>query len=213
MLIPEISNYNSNDEKWKAEDQWVCNKWTRGTLLQLKDDKKSGLFGLVRLLTCIQDLYKNNDEYKQRLPESFKNNDNLKNLFKKLKENILKKEWNGKKFANDDKNGPLRCPKNKNKDMILEIFEKPLIDSLKQLHENKTSINANLNYAKKILNYVCEYDYSADNDQIVTGVFERMESESLLFKTVSFLSFLGIDSIVKNIITMSLPDKKFLDDL
>ena len=208
-LIPEISNYDSEEKNWKAEDQWVCNKWTRGTLLQLKDDTEKGLFGLVRLLTCIQDLCEKNDEYKQRLPESFKDNNDLKNLFTALKEKILEKEWKGKKFANDDITGPLRSPKN-NKDMILEIFEKPLIDSLKQLHENKAIINMNLNYAKEILNYVCAYDYSADNDQITTGVFEKMESKSLLFKAVSFL---GISSIVKDIIEMSLPNKEFLKNL
>jgi len=209
-LIPEISNYDSNEENWKAEDQWVCKKWTRGTLLQLKDDNEKGLFGLVRLLTCIQDLYEKNDEYKQRLPEAFKDNNQLKNLFTKLKNEILQKEWNRKKFADDDKTGPLRSLK-KNKDMIFEIFEKPLIDSLKQLHENKKIINMNLNCAKEILNYVCAYNYSADNDQITTGVFEKMKSKSFLFKAVGFFDFLG--NIVKRIIKMSLPNKKFLNDL
>ena len=210
MLIPEISKYDSNEENWEAEDQWVCKKWTRGTLLQLKNDNEKGLFGLVRLLTCIQDLYEKNDEYKQRLPESFKDNDDLKNLFTALKEKILEKKWKGKKFANDDITGPLRSTKN-NKDMIFEIFEKPLIDSLKQLHENKNIINMNLNYAKEILNYVCAYNYSANNDQIATEVFEKMKSENFLFKAVSFFSLLG--NIVKSIIKMSLPDKNFLENL
>ena len=222
-LIPEISEYNSNEGNWKAEDQWVCNKWTRGTLLQLKDDNKNGLFGLVRLLTCIKELYENNNEYKQRLPNSFSSNNTLNTMFENLKTKILeqkyKKIWKEKNeeikdndyisFVNDDKTGPLRS-KNNNKDMIFEIFEKPLIESLKQLHENKTSINVYLNYAKEILNYVCAYDYSADNDQITTGVFDRMQSKSFIFKTFSFF---GIDGIVKNIIKMSLPNKEFLKDL
>ena len=226
MLIPEISEYNSNERNWNAEDQWVCKKWTRGTLLQLKDDNEKGLFGLVRLLTCIKELYENNDEYKQRLPNSFFINNTFNTMFENLKTKILeqkyKKIWEKKNedkkikdkdsisFFDDDITGPLRSTK-KNKDMILEIFEKPLIDSLEQLHENKNIINMNLNYAKEILNYVCAYNYSADNDQIATEVFEKMKSESFLFKTVGFFSFLG--DIVKSIIKMSLPDKNFLENL
>lgn len=226
MLIPEISEYNSNERNWNAEDQWVCKKWTRGTLLQLKDDNEKGLFGLVRLLTCIKELYENNDEYKQRLPNSFFINNTFNTMFENLKTKILeqkyKKIWKKKNedkkikdkdsisFFDDDITGPLRSTK-KNKDMILEIFEKPLIDSLKQLHENKNIINMNLNYAKEILNYVCAYNYSADNDQIATEVFEKMKSENFVFKAVSFFSFLG--DIVKSIIRMSLPDKNFLENL
>ena len=226
MLIPEISEYNSNERNWNAEDQWVCKKWTRGTLLQLKDDNEKGLFGLVRLLTCIKELYENNDEYKQRLPNSFFINNTFNTMFENLKTKILeqkyKKIWEKKNedkkikdkdsisFFDDDITGPLRSTK-KNKDMILEIFEKPLIDSLKQLHENKNIINVNLNYAKEILNYVCAYNYSANNDQIATEVFEKMKSENFLFKAVSFFSLLG--DIVKSIIRMSLPDKNFLENL
>ena len=210
-LIPEISNYDSNEENWKAEDQWVCNKWTRGTLLQLKDDNNSGLFGLVRLLTCIQDLYKNNDEYKQRLSEPFKDNDKLNELFKALKKDIVEKEWNGKKFVNDDETGPLRSKNNK--DMIFEIFEQPLIKSLKQLHENKGYIKENktiANLAKEILNYVCAYDYSEDNDTITKGVITKMiERRTGVEKGIVWF----FQKLIKLIIKMSLPNKENLKDL
>ena len=207
-LIPEISNYDSNEKNWKAEDQWVCNKWTRGTLLQLKADNDNGLFGLVRLLTCIKELYENNDEYKQRLPESFKENDELNRLFIKLKEEILKKEWNGKKFANDDIAEPLRSKNNK--DMIFEIFEKPLIESLKQLHKNSGSVNRFLNLSKVILNYVCAYDYSENNDTIAEKVVKKMETSEIWW-IKNLASLFG--GLVKIIIEMSLPNKKFLEDL
>ena len=210
-LIPEISNYDSNEENWKAEDQWVCNKWTRGTLLQLKDDNNSGLFGLVRLLTCIQDLYKNNDEYKQRLSEPFKDNDKLNELFTALKKDIVEKEWNGKKFVNDDETGPLRSKNNK--DMIFEIFEQPLIKSLKQLHENKGYIKENktiANLAKEILNYVCAYDYSEDNDTITKGVITKMiERRTGVEKGIVWF----FQKLIKLIIKMSLPNKENLKDL
>ena len=208
ILISEISNYDSNEENWEAEDQWVCKKWTRGTLLQLKDDTEKGLFGLVRLLTCIQNLYKNNDEYKQRLPKSFKDNDKLKNLFTELKKEILKKEWKGKNFANDDITGPLRSTNNK--DMILEIFEKPLIESLKQLHENSWYVGNSLDYAKEILNYVCAYDYSKDNNTITEGVINKMiERRNGLEK----IGVWTLQKLIKLIIKMSLPNKEFLKDL
>ena len=212
-LISGLSNYDSDEKNWNAENQWVCNKWTRGTLLQLKDDNNSGLFGLVRLLTCIQDLYKNNDEYKQRLPEAFKDNDQLNKLFSALKKDIVEQEWNGKKFVNDDITGPLRSQNNK--DMIFEIFEKPLIESLKQLHENKMYVKDSLGYAKKILNYVCQYDYSVPNDKIAQKVTEKIKAENPLVNIVSgFVSLVfNLDASIKNIIEASLPNKKFLKDL
>ena len=210
-LISEISNYDSGEKNWEAKDQWVCNKWTRGTLLQLKDDNNSGLFGLVRLLTCIQDLYKNNDEYKQRLSEPFKDNDKLNELFTALKKDIVEKEWNGKKFVNDDETGPLRSKNNK--DMIFEIFEQPLIKSLKQLHENKGYIKENktiANLAKEILNYVCAYDYSEDNDTITKGVITKMiERRTGVEKGIVWF----FQKLIKLIIKMSLPNKENLKDL
>ena len=60
----------------------------------------------------------------------------MNNLFKDLKKEILETKWNGKKFVNDDKEGILRSKNGK--DIIFAIFEKPLIESLKQLHEKKT---------------------------------------------------------------------------
>lgn len=207
-LISEISNYDSDEKNWNAGDQWVCNKWTRGTLLQLKDDNNSGLFGLVRLLTCIQDLYKNNDEYKQRLPEPFKDNDKLNKLFTALKKDIVEKEWNGKKFVNDDETGPLRSKNNK--DMISEIFEKPLVESLKQLHENRRFVNKFLVLSKVILNYVCAYDYSKNNATIAEEVVKKMKtSKNELIK--NFAIWCGV--FVKVIIEMSLPNKEFLKNL
>ena len=225
MLIPKISNYNSNEENWNAEDQWVCKKWTRGTLLQLKDDNEKGLFGLVRLLTCIKELYENNDEYKQRLPNSFFINKTFNTMFKNLKTKILdqkyKKSWKEKNedeerthndyisFANDDLNGPLRSPKN-NKDMILEIFEKPLIESLKQLHDNSWYVWNSLDYAKEILNYVCAYDYSKDNNTITEGVINKMIERR---NGVEKFGVWALQKLIKLIIKMSLPDKEFLKNL
>ena len=207
-LIPDISHYNSKKKNWKAKDQWVCYKWTRGTLLQLKDDNKKGLFGLVRLLTCIQDLYKNNDEYKQRLPKSFKNNDKLNDLFKALKKEILVKKWNGKNFANDDETGPLRSPHNK--DMIFEIFEKPLVESLEQMHNNKWSVEHFFCLSKIILNYVCSYDYLKDNKTIAKEVVDKLKTNEKWW--IRRLANWG-GGVAEKIITMSLPKKDFLSDL
>ena len=224
-LIPEISNYDSNEENWKAEDQWICNKWTRGTLLQLKDDTEKGLFGLVRLLTCIKELYENNDEYKQRLPNSFFINNTFNTMFENLKTKILeqkyKKIWKKKNedkkikdkdsisFFDDDITGPLRS-KNNNKDMISEIFEKPLIDSLKQLHENSWYVGNSLDYAKEILNYVCAYDYSKDNNTITEGVINKMIERR---NGVEKFGVWALQKLIKLIIKMSLPDKNFLENL
>ena len=225
ILISEISNYDSNEENWKAEDQWVCNKWTRGTLLQLKDDNEKGLFGLIRLLTCIKELYINNDDYRQRLPNSFSNINTLNTMFEKLKIKILnqkyKKIWKEKNedekikdndyisFANDDLNGPQKRKKN-NKDMILEIFEKPLIESLKQLHKNSWCVGASLDYAKEILNYVCAYDYSVGNKQIAKEVANKLKENKN-----SWINYLGPFGswVAEKIITMSLPNKENLKDL
>ena len=224
MLIPKISNYDSDEENWKAEDQWVCKKWTRGTLLQLKDDNEKGLFGLVRLLTCIKELYENNDEYKQRLPNSFFINNTFNTMFEKLKTKILeqkyKKIWKEKNeeikdndyisFADDDKTGPLRSPKNKEKDMILEIFEKPLIESLKQLHENSWYVENSLDYAKEILNYVCAYDYFKDNNIITEGVINKMIERRT---GIERFGVWALQKLIKLIIKMSLPNKENLKDL
>lgn len=223
-LIPEISNYDSNEENWKAEDQWICNKWTRGTLLQLKDDNEKGLFGLVRLLTCIQDLYEKNDEYKQRLPESFKDNDILKKLFTALKDEILEKEWNMKKFVDDDKTGPLRGKNHK--DIIFEIFEKPLIESLKQLHDYSWCVTKSLDLSKEILNLVCQYDYFVSNNEIAQEVTKKIKDEHSLLNIVAgiantfskFFSFFkdnkdDLSDCIEKIITISLPNKENLKDL
>ena len=225
MLIPEISEYNSNERNWNAEDQWVCKKWTRGTLLQLKDDNEKGLFGLVRLLTCIKELYENNDEYKQRLPNSFFINNTFNTMFENLKTKILEQKKKKKKkkknedkkikdkdsisFFDDDITGPLRS-KNNNKDMISAIFEKPLIDSLKQLHENSWYVGNSLDYAKEILNYVCAYDYSKDNNTITEGVINKMIERR---NGVEKFGVWALQKLIKLIIKMSLPDKNFLENL
>ena len=238
MLIPKISNYNSNEENWKAEDQWICNKWTRGTLLQLKDDNEKGLFGLVRLLTCIQDLYKNNDEYKQRLPNSFFIYNTFNTMFENLKTKILeqkyKKIWKEKNeeikdndyisFVDDDKTGPLRGKNHK--DIIFEIFEKPLIESLKQLHDNSWCVTKSLNLSKEILNLVCQYDYFVPNNEIAQEVTKKIKNKhgwlnfvsgvtNTFSKVVSFFEDNKDDlsDCIENIITMSLPNKENLKDL
>ena len=228
-LIPEISEYNSNEGNWEAGNQWVCNKWTRGTLLQLKDDNEKGIFGLVRLLTCIKELYENNDEYKQRLPEYFSSNNTFNTMFENLKTKILeqkyKKIWKEKNeeikdndyisFANDDKTGPLRSPKGK--DFIFEIFEKPLIESLKELHKIKKELSYALikEKSKEILNLVCQYDYSVDNEKIAEDVTKKLKDKSCLIDFASSLTslFFDLDAYIKRIIKMSLPNKEFLKDL
>ena len=111
-------------------------------------------------------------------------------------------------FANDDEAGPLRSTHNK--DMIFEIFEKPLVDSLEQMHKNRWIVESSLYLSKIILNYVCAYDYSKNNETIAKEVVNKLSrSESLMIKALFKLG----GSVAKKIIIMSLPNKKFLDDL
>ena len=94
--------------------------------------------------------------------------------------------------------------------MISEIFEKPLIESLKQLHENSWYVGKSLDYAKEILNYVCAYDYSKDNNTITEGVINKMIERR---NGVEKFGVWALQKLIKLIIKMSLPDKEFLKNL
>ena len=99
-LNNELSNFKSKDENWKAEDQWICPKWTRGTLIQLKNDpiknseKYTGKYGLVKLMNIINELFKDNKKYKNRIPEIFANKHSLYYILNELKLQFRKKGFN-----------------------------------------------------------------------------------------------------------------------
>ena len=80
-------------------------------------------------------------------------------------------------------------------------------------YENKGYIKENktiANLAKEILNYVCAYDYSKDNNTITEGVINKMIERR---NGVEKFGVWALQKLIKLIIKMSLPDKKFLEDL
>ena len=103
-LNNDLSNFQSKEENWKAEDQWICPKWTRGTLIQLKNeyieglvDKYTSKYGLVKLMNIIKDLFDNNNEYKNRKPKG------LSSILNKLKEQFRYQQG----FNDDECMGPI----------------------------------------------------------------------------------------------------------
>ena len=100
VLNNELSNFKSKDENWKAEDQWICPKWTRGTLIQLKNDpiknseEYTGKYGLVKLMNIISELFKNNEKYKNRIPNFFANKNSLYYILNNLKKQFMEKGFN-----------------------------------------------------------------------------------------------------------------------
>ena len=177
ILINELSDYqNEEEENWSPYDQWFSINNIRSNLIQLKNDKingeTTGKYGLIRLFDCIYDLYISNNEYKKKLPSFFQNEElgqqeqdkvaKLKCIFDSLKKQFIEKD-----FKNDKIEAPLNI---KNNDLIMEIFEKGLMSSLKTLHENRENTRNHEKIAKQILNYVCSYDYDVDKEVIAREV-------------------------------------------
>ena len=98
-LNNDLSNFKSEEKNWKAKDQWICPNWTRGTLIQLKNDLIEGLnehtgkYGLVKLMNIIEELFENNEEYKKRIT-FFNGGHSLPYILDKLKHQFIEKEFN-----------------------------------------------------------------------------------------------------------------------
>lgn len=132
-LINDLSNYQSNDENWKTENQWICPKWTRGTVIQLKNDSidgpvgHTGKYGLIKLVNIIKELFETNDNYKSRLPQTFAGNYNLNDILEKLKEQFKRQEFN-----DDTNEGPIIVS---DEDLIVNKVDKKIPECLNFLHK------------------------------------------------------------------------------
>ena len=108
-LNNDLSNFKSEEENWKAEDQWICPNWTRGTLIQLKNDYIEDLgeytlkYGLVKLMNIIKELFYKNEEYKNRKHNVFGKNHSLSYILDELKNQFMKQQG----FNNDENQGPI----------------------------------------------------------------------------------------------------------
>jgi GTPase SAR1 family protein len=122
-LINELSNYQSNEENWDAENQWICPVWTRGCLIQLKNDPiegsldYTGKYGFVKLMNIIEDLFISNVEYRNRLPDVFQLLKNLKIILNGLKKQLITQQG----FIDDASNAPV-C--DKGEDLIVREVDK-----------------------------------------------------------------------------------------
>ena len=138
-LINDLSNYEANTEGWEAKDQWICPKWTRGSLIQLENDpiegsdKYTGKYGLVKLMNIIEELFKN-EEYKSRLPKTFANDHSLKDILDKLKEQLITKQG----FNDDTKQAPVF---DNNEDIIVEKVDNEIPDCLSKLRNGYKNNN------------------------------------------------------------------------
>ena len=138
-LIDDLSNYKANTEGWEAENQWICYKWTRGSLIQLENDpiegsdKYTGKYGLVKLMNIIEELFKN-EEYKSRLPKTFANDHSLKDILDKLKEQLITKQG----FNDDTKQAPVF---DNNEDIIVEKVDNEIPDCLSKLRNGYKNNN------------------------------------------------------------------------
>ena len=148
-LINDLSNYKTNTENWKAEDQWICPKWTRGSLIQLENDpiedsnEYTGKYGLVKLMNIIVDLFKNNEEYKNRIPKAFAGGFSLWGILDKLKRQLIDQQG----FNDDTKQAPVINPvidddDDDNKDIIVREVDKKIPWCLGKLHD--THIESNI---------------------------------------------------------------------
>ena len=152
-LNNDLSNYQLNDEDWQAEDQWICPKWTRGSLIQLENDpiegsnKYTGKYGLVKLMNIIEELFNNNAEYKSRLPETFAGGFSLSGILDKLKNQFIKQQG-----FNDD---TIKAPviNDDNTDIIVREVDKKIPKCLSWLHNGYIESNiiqqAAISMAKK----------------------------------------------------------------
>ena len=176
-LINDLSNYEANTEGWEAKDQWICPKWTRGSLIQLENDpiegsnKYTGKYGLVKLMNIIEELFNNNEEYKSRLPQTFAGNFSLSGILDKLKEQFIKKQG----FNDDTKQVPVI--NDNNEDIIVKEVDNKIPRCLDKLHD--AHIKSNF-MVKKILSV-------AETGMI--NAFAKGESYVFLGKEINFSNF------------------------
>ena len=174
-LIDDLSNYQANTENWEAKDQWICPKWTRGSLIQLKNDpiegsnKYTGKYGLVKLMNIIEELFNNNEEYKSRLPQTFAGNFSLSGILDKLKEQFIKKQG-----FNDD---TIKAPviNDDNEDIIVREVDNKIPDCLSWLHNGYRESNI----IQKAAIYMAE-------KELINAFAKGEESYSFLNKKIYF---------------------------
>ena len=152
-LNNDLSNYQLNDEDWQAEDQWICPKWTRGSLIQLENDpiegsnEYTGKYGLVKLMNIIEELFNNNAEYKSRLPETFAGSFSLSGILDKLKKQLIDQQ----EFNDDTIKAPVID--DHNTDIIVREVDKKIPKCLSWLHNGYIESNiiqqAAISMAKK----------------------------------------------------------------
>ena len=175
-LIDDLSNYQANTENWEAKDQWICPKWTRGSLIQLKNDpiegsnKYTGKYGLVKLMNIIEELFNNNEEYKSRLPKTFAGGFSLSGILDKLKEQFIKKQG----FNDDTKQVPVI---DDDEDIIVEEVDKKIPWCLDKLHD----AHIKSNFMGKIVLSVAETG--------MINAFAKGESYVFLGQEINFSNF------------------------
>ena len=132
-LINELSNYKSNEDDWEAENQWICPEWTRGCLIQLKNDPiegsldYTGKYGFVKLMNIIENLFDSNVEYRNRLPDVFQNQQNLKIILGGLKIQLITQQG----FIDDASKAPVW---DKGEDLIVREVDEKIPACLSLLH-------------------------------------------------------------------------------
>ena len=174
-LIDDLSNYQANTENWEAKDQWICPKWTRGSLIQLENDRiedsneYTGKYGLVKLMNIIEELFNNNEEYKSRLPQTFAGNFSLSGILDKLKEQFIKKQG-----FNDD---TIKAPviNDDNEDIIVREVDNKIPDCLSWLHNGYRESNI----IQKAAIYMAE-------KELINAFAKGEESYSFLNKKIYF---------------------------
>lgn len=148
-LINELSFYQSNEENWEAEDQWICPNWTRGCLIQLKNDPiegsldYTGKYGFVKLMNIIGNLFDSNVKYRNRLPDLFQHSQNLKIILDGLKNQLITQQG----FIDDTRNAPVYV---KCEDLIVKEVDKKIPACLSLLH---SAYIESPDYAKVIMNH------------------------------------------------------------
>ena len=176
-LINDLSNYKANTEDWQAEDQWICPKWTRGSLIQLENDpiegsnEYTGKYGLVKLMNIIKELFNNNAEYKSRLPETFAGGFSLSGILDKLKNQLIDQQG-----FNDD---TIKAPviNDDNTDIIVREVDKKIPWCLDKLHD--THIQSNW-MGKKLVSMA---------EKGMINAFAKGENYSFFGQKINFSNF------------------------
>ena len=174
-LINDLSNYEKNTEGWKAENQWICPKWTRGSLIQLENDpiegsdKYTGKYGLVKLMNIIKKLFDNNGEYKSRLPKTFANDHSLSYILDELQKQLIKQGFN-----DDTKQAPIF---EEGKDIIIQEVDEKIPWCLGQLHD----AHIKSNFMGKIVVFMAEKG--------MINAFAKGENYSFLGHEINFSNF------------------------